>query len=131
MGDISKNFNRKEFTCGDRCGFDNIAPALVDTVQAIRDAAGVPVIISSGCRCKKWNVAKGGVSDSSHLSGLAADIYIKGWSNIRLGNLIKRIHSDGKLPFLRYCYRIKGKTDTAVHVDVDGTKKDRWRIFAF
>lgn len=132
MGDISKNFNRAEFACGDKCGFDNISQALVDTVQVIRDAAGSPVIITSGCRCPKHNSSPkvGGVADSSHLSGLAADIYIKGWSNSKLGALIEQLHFEGKLPFLRYCYKIKGSTNTAVHVDVDGTKK-RSRVFGF
>ena len=130
MGDISKDFSRKEFRCPCGCGFDDIARALVDTVQVIRDAAGVPVIVNSGCRCKKHNAAVGGVSNSSHLSGLAADIYIKGWNNTKLGDLIKRLYSAGKLPFLRYCYKISGSTKTAVHVDADGLKR-RSKIFGF
>lgn len=132
MGNISKDFNRKEFACGCGCGFDSISQALVDTVQAIRDAAGAPVIISSGCRCRAHNRAVGGVANSSHLDGLAADIYAKGWGNTKLGSLIEQLHFEGKLPFLRYCYKIKGKTNTAVHIDVDGTKAEkRTRVFGF
>lgn len=130
MGDISKDFNRKEFACADGCGFNGISQALVDTVQTIRDTVGVPVVINSGCRCHKHNRAVGGVANSSHLDGLAADIYVKGWSNAKLGALIEQLHFEGKLPFLRYCYKIKGNTNTAVHVDVDGTK-NRSRVFGF
>lgn len=129
MGNISKDFNRREFACP-CCGKDNIAQSLVDTVQAIRDAAGVPVVVNSGVRCQKHNKAVGGVANSSHVEGLAADIYISGWSNAKLGDLVKQLHAGGKLPFLRYCYKIAGKTKTAVHVDTDGTKR-RSKVFGF
>lgn len=130
MGDISKNFDRKEFACKCGCGLDNISQALIDTVQAIRDAAATPVIVNCGCRCKKHNAEVGGVANSSHMEGLAADIYISGWTDNRLGDFIKKLHSAGKLPFLRYCYKIGGKTNTALHVDVDGGKR-RSKVFGF
>lgn len=130
MGDMTRDFSRKEFSCKCGCGFDAIKPELVQTVQVIRDAAGAPVFINSGCRCPEHNKAVGGVPNSSHMSGYAADIYISGWGNIRLGGLIKRFYYDGKLPYLKYCYRIGGTTRTAVHLDVDNTKK-RYRTFGF
>lgn len=130
MGDMTKDFSRREFACRCKCGFDDIAQALADTVQAIRDAAGVPVIINCGCRCRKHNARVGGVPNSSHMEGLAADIYIPGWSDSKLGDFIKKLHAAGKLPFLRYCYKIGGNTKTAVHIDVDGAKR-RSKIFDF
>lgn len=129
MGNISKDFNRKEFACP-CCGKDNIDMRLVETVQAIRDAVGAPVIVNSGVRCAKHNKAVGGAPNSSHLSGYAADIYVRGWSNAKLGALIKQLHVAGKLPHLKYSYLIKGKTNTAVHVDVDQSKK-RSKVFEF
>lgn len=129
MGNISTNFDRSEFACSDKCGFANPTQALVETVQAIRDAVGMGVHISSACRCGPNNRKWGGKPNSGHLTGEAADIYVKGWGDRQLGGLIKQLHAAGKLPHLRYCYLIGGKTRTAVHVGVD--EKPRSRIFAF
>lgn len=129
MGDLSKNFSRSEFACRCGCGFDTPSPAIVRTVQTIRDEAGRAVTINSGCRCPRHNARqKNSVPDSAHITGEAADIYIEGWTNKKLGALIKKLHSQGKLPSLRYCYLIKGSR-RAVHVGTDN--KPRKRIFAF
>ena len=118
----TKNFSRKEFACPDKCGFDDISLDLVRMLQKIRDAAGQPVSISSGCRCKVHNKRVGGVANSSHLAGKAANIYVKGWSNNTLGALIRKLYNEGKLPLLCYTYKITGKTNTGVHIDIDRTK---------
>lgn len=39
-----------------------------------REFAGVPFVINSGYRCPKHNAEIGGVDDSSHVWGVAADI---------------------------------------------------------
>lgn len=74
MGDLTRNFSRKEFACKCGCGFDNISPKLVARLQEIRDYIENPIIISSGCRCEKHNKLQGGASASAHLKGFAADI---------------------------------------------------------
>lgn len=122
MGNLSKNFSRKEFTCQCGCGFDNVDLRLVKTLQVIRDAAQHPIVIMSGCRCSSHNKAVGGVANSSHLKGLAADFYISGWSNNRLGNLILSLFIKRQIPDLAFTYKIKGKTNTSVHLDVDQSK---------
>lgn len=43
-------------------------------LQPIRDVTGLPIHVNSGFRCKRLNKRVGGVSDSQHLFGLAADI---------------------------------------------------------
>lgn len=49
--------------------------ALVDKVlDPLRELYGAPVYISSGYRCEKLNKAVGGVANSQHLTGQAADI---------------------------------------------------------
>ena len=130
MGDISKDFDRREFACQCGCGQNDVSPRLVKTVQAIRDAVGQPVKISSGCRCTRHNAAVGGVGGSAHTTGEAADIIVAGWSNTRLGTTIKSLYSKGLLPELKYCYLINGNTHTAVHIGVDSDKK-RKNVFAF
>jgi len=74
MGDLTKNFDRVEFACPCGCGFDEIDLGLVDTLQRIRDVLGVPLRINSGCRCLAHNQAVGGVPDSAHRRGRAADV---------------------------------------------------------
>lgn len=127
MGDMTKNFSRKEFACP-CCGKDNINNKLVDILQTIRDAAGVPVTISSGVRCAKRNKAVGGVENSAHLTGEAADIWAQGMTKKQLGAKIKELHEQGKLPALQYCYLI-ADGNRAVHVGID--KKKRSKIFGF
>lgn len=131
MGDLRKNFNRSEFACS-HCGLFIENDRLADTVQMIRDHTGGKAIrVISGTRCKVHNASKevGGSSSSGHLTGESADIQVPGWSNKDLGVLIKQLYGMGKLPYLTYCYLIKGKTNTSVHVGVD--VKKRSRIFAF
>jgi uncharacterized protein YcbK (DUF882 family) len=127
MGDWSKNFDKKEFKCP-CCGKFIQVDRLVSTLQAIRDAAGAGVIISSGTRCAKYNASlPGSAAISGHLTGEAADIYVRGWDNRKLYQLIQKIHAEGKVPDLTYSYRIVGKSQTAVHVGVD--KKSRKSIW--
>ena len=110
------------------CGELKISPLLLETLDAIREGADKPVNITSGYRCPKHNASlKGSVPNSGHTTGEAADIYVDGWNNTQLYDFIRALHHEGKLPYLTYCYKIKGKTDTAVHVGTD--KKNRRRIF--
>lgn len=83
MGDLTNHFDRSEFACKCRCGLDRIDPTLVQKLQRMRDIAGVPITITSGCRCEAHNKSVGGKNDSLHLPGLggecrAADVVIQG-----------------------------------------------------
>ena len=73
MGDMTKNFSSDEFRCK-CCGRLKIEPKLVEMLQHIRDTLGAPVIVNSGYRCPRHNKAVGGVKNSDHLRGRAADI---------------------------------------------------------
>lgn len=49
--------------------------ALIDNVlDPLREAYGKPIYVNSGFRCKELNEAVGGVYNSEHLTGCAADI---------------------------------------------------------
>jgi len=71
-------FIRKEFACKCGCGFDTVDFELMAVLIELREHFGVPVIINSGCRCHFYNKQCGGVAQSQHLLGRAADITVKG-----------------------------------------------------
>jgi len=79
MGDITRNFSRKEFTCPCGCGSDFISILLVNRLQVIRDIVNKRLNIHSGVRCWEHHVeiykqlGKPPPKDSFHLSGEAAD----------------------------------------------------------
>lgn len=73
MGDITRNFSRKEFACKDGCGLDVIDERLVNRLQVIRDILNVPILVHSGCRCAQHNADIGGKHHSLHLAGKAID----------------------------------------------------------
>ena len=75
---LSENFRVGEFACKDGTDLIKIDTALVSILQRIRNWAGASVVISSGYRTPSHNASIGGSSKSKHISGMAADIYIKG-----------------------------------------------------
>ncbi len=57
---------------------DNLRDLCDHLLQPIRDALGGPIIVSVAYRCPRVNVLVGGVSDSWHLTGRAADCVYDG-----------------------------------------------------
>lgn len=109
------HFKRDEFKC--KCGekYCNGYPAepderMVRIADQLRKNLGVPVTIVSGLRCKTWNAIQGGVTNSQHMYGEAADIYARGVSQSRVEAELDKIGD------VRYHYPIKGSSN--VHFDV-------------
>jgi uncharacterized protein YcbK (DUF882 family) len=137
MGDLSKNFNLREFKCSCGCGLDTISAATVVSMQAIRDAAGAAVVIISGLRCRFRNsevssvkgqgpYGKGWLGDpsaSDNTRGEAVDFRISGMSQNRAFEFLKGLYYAGKIPFLTYCYRIDHKGKTNVHCSFGGKRR--------
>jgi uncharacterized protein YcbK (DUF882 family) len=76
MGDISKHFDRKEFACQDKCGFDTVDVELITVLEDLREHFDSPVRINSASRCKKHNDRIGGADKSQHLVCRAADVAV-------------------------------------------------------
>ena len=53
----------------------NLQKLCVLVLQPLRDSLGAPVYINSGYRSKRLNARVGGVANSRHLQGKAADIH--------------------------------------------------------
>jgi len=72
---IAPNFKRRELLCF-CCQKEGIKDDLVFHLQMAHDLlpAHSVMIITSGYRCEAHNKEVGGVEDSAHMKGLAADI---------------------------------------------------------
>lgn len=118
---MTKNFRREEFACKCGCGYDRISPKVVEMAQTIRDVIGVPIRVTSGCRCKGHNFRVGGTSKSKHLLGLAADITCSKGAQV-LFDLIHILKKNGRLPDLDYCILYQSRN--FIHIDCGG-KRDK------
>lgn len=116
---LSTNFTLDEFLC--RCcgnGEGLIHPNLVIGLQMLRDLVKRPIIINSAYRCPKHNAEIGGVPNSYHTQGMAADIYVIGLTPYELAGQAARVPM-----FLNGGIGIYPKRGF-VHVDVG--HKRRW-----
>ena len=113
MPKISLNFNREEFACHCGCGSDNINMALISALEIIRKKVGKPITVNCGMRCAKHNAVVGGVKNSQHLLGLAADIKVQGMTPRQLHYIIECLHNSGATHIGGL-----GLYNTFVHVDV-------------
>lgn len=117
MGDLSKDFSRSEFACPDGCGFDTVDTETLAVLQDVRDHFGRQVHIDSGCRCEKHNAKVGGVPNSQHKLGRAADIRVEGFPPESVHDYL-----DKKYPNK---YGL-GKYKTFTHIDTRSTGPARW-----
>lgn len=71
----------------------NLEALCVNVLEPMRAALGGPVVITSGYRSPALNAAVGGVPNSQHQLGEAADLYIPG---VELDDIIDWLVRDGK-----------------------------------
>ena len=135
-----KYFSLGEFTHSDTAvslGIDNAIPKeceanlehLVHCVlDPLREHWGLPIRVTSGYRCPELNAEVGGVEDSYHMDGCAADITALGNNeehrrhrNIELMSLIRTLHLTGKIA-LTECYA--GPDYKFIHVAYSPAKID-------
>ena len=83
-------------------------------LEPLREKLNKPIIVTSGYRCFELNKIVGGVSNSQHLEGKAADIIVKDLSTEDLFNFIKKNFKFDQL----IIEHIKGKN--WVHVSWNG-----------
>lgn len=107
-------FTREEFRC--KCGGRycsgypaRIRQEVVRIAEEARMHFGRPALVVSGLRCPEWNRIQGGVENSQHMYGEAADLQIPGVTAQRLLAFLQTKP-------IRYAYAIN---DTNVHFDVE------------
>jgi hypothetical protein len=79
MGDLSPHFSKAEFACR-CCGELKLKMRLIDALEKLRNLAGKAIVVHDGYRCLAHNQQVGGVTDSEHTAGMAADVEIPGLS---------------------------------------------------
>lgn len=107
---LAQHFTEDEFACR-CCGMVIVHPRLVEKLETLRQLVGAPVIVNSGYRCPAHNKAVGGVSNSYHVRGMAADIQTPGLSAGKLAQKAEQVGFDDGVGI----YRQQG----FIHVDVD------------
>ena len=121
---LTKNFKKSEFDSKDGAEMpkevlENIK-MLSKYVQLIRNEIGVPLVINSGYRSPKHNSKEGGVKNSYHVQGKAADLNPKVITPKQLYDVIIKLIKGGVI----YNGGV-GLYDSFVHYDIGG-KDRRW-----
>ena len=86
---LSEHFNESEMSCH-HCGQlpdGGISGVLLDGLERLRTIVGKPIYVTNAYRCPEHNAAVGGVSNSQHVQGTAADIYVDGMGVWELANI--------------------------------------------
>lgn len=121
---LSKNFTKREFKSKDGYPMPDDVLAnikeLASNLQVLRDFLGEPIRINSAYRSPAHNKAIGGVKNSQHVLGRAADIKVKDIETKDLYLIIDSLILDGKMKDGGL-----GLYDTFVHYDIRGSKA-RW-----
>lgn len=116
---ISAHFDSKEFECrdGSKSPYPHVVQtALLNWLEAVRAEFGKPLYVNSGYRSPSWNEKVGGVKNSFHCKGLAADVRPADQDDLpRLQEIALRVVHHGGV----------GLYDTFVHIDGRGYKA-RW-----
>lgn len=104
-----KYFTNDEFRCNccEELPCGGMSTKLLDLLDSLREDVGKSVFVSSGYRCESHNTSVGGVSNSYHVRGMAADIFVVGLLPVEVA---RRAIACG--------FTGIGIYDTFVHVDV-------------
>lgn len=93
-GMVSKYFAANEVCCH-CCGRQGAVPELLQFLDDLREAIGRPLYVTSVYRCPVHNEEVGGVPNSQHTQGTAADTYCDGLSVDQLADIGVRLGADG------------------------------------
>ena len=130
MGDLSKNFNRREFECHCGCGFDTVDFELVTVLEDVRahfndlctEQVNIAIEITGPNRCPEHNRNVGGAKDSMHTQAKAVDIKVwRKWHTDQVDPVEVAEYLENKYPGKYGIGRYVNRT----HIDVRPTRA-RW-----
>ena len=124
MAKLTTNFSLEEFKCKDGSDIPNdVLPNIIElakNLQVLRDYLGKSITINSGYRSPKYNAKIGGVKNSQHVKGKAADIVVKGMTPKEVALVIEGLIEKGKMK-----QGGLGIYPNFMHYDIRGVKA-RW-----
>ena len=93
-----------------KCAYHLLHVLVDQLLDPIREAWGEPIVVSSGYRCKELNTLIGGVKNSHHLLGCAADIIAGNKADHRrLFKLIVMMQQSGQIRFTQLIWEGNGR----------------------
>ena len=96
---LTKNFTKSEFECKDGSLMPVDVLENIDTLarqlQRVRDITERPIRITNAYRSPEHNKKVGGVKNSQHLYGTAADIQIRNMTPKQVYNLLNKLMDEG------------------------------------
>lgn len=108
----AKNGIKNEPSIDERATIVRNINLLVDNVlDPLRDMVNTPIIITSGYRCPQVNRLVGGVDNSQHMSGCAADFHVMGFTPSMMLGVFFYIHNR-----LEYDQLIYYRSKNIIHV---------------
>ncbi len=116
---LTKNFNLDEFQC--KCGckmpfnVEKNIRELAENLQVLRNKVG-GLTLTNAYRCAKHNAKVGGVKNSQHVKGVAADLQSKLLKPSEIANAI-----DNLMKLKEFKAGGIGRYNTFTHVDIRGT----------
>ncbi len=93
-----------------KCAYHLLHVLVDQLLDPIREAWGEPIVVSSGYRCKQLNALVGGVKNSHHILGCAADIIAGNRADHRkLFRLIVKMQLEGRIKFTQLIWEGDGR----------------------
>ena len=93
-----------------KCAYHLLHVLVDQLLDPIREAWGEPIVVSSGYRCKELNTLIGGVKNSHHMLGCAADIIAGNKADHRrLFKLIQQMQLEGRIKFTQLIWEGNGR----------------------
>lgn len=112
--ELGEHFTLREFACRDGTPVVLVHNVLIQHLDRMRGHFGVPVYVHSGFRTAAHNADEGGVDNSTHLWGGAADVRVE---DVPPSDVASWAEDEG--------FGGVGRYDSFTHVDVKG-KGRRW-----
>lgn len=79
---MAKYFTEKEFNkCIPSCSMSDMDAEFMNVLDAIREEAGIPLVLNCAYRSKEWDISKGRSGNSAHTKGCAIDVRCNDSSN--------------------------------------------------
>ena len=93
-----------------KCAYHLLHVLVDQLLDPIREAWGEPIVVSSGYRCKQLNALVGGVKNSHHILGCAADIIAGNRADHRkLFKMIQKMQQEGHIKFTQLIWEGDGR----------------------